>query len=361
MTHHHDAIRQALRQVTVPGTTLSLEDAGVIRQLEVDGTSVRLAVALRGGTPAGAEAVKTAVENALKPLEGVERVDVDVRIVPAPQGPSLPQAGAPGPQVGSQAAPTWADRIAGVKHVVAVASGKGGVGKSTVAANLALALAGLGHRVGLLDADIYGPSQQLMFGGGQPMATADGKIMPVTGPGGVRMMSLGLIIEADQPVIWRGPMLMKALEQFVGDVQWGELDELVVDLPPGTGDVSITLCQNVPVSGAVIVTTPQDVALIDARKGLAMFTKMDVPVLGIVENMSHFTCPSCGHVEHIFGKGGGERTADELGVPFLGAIPIDPQIVSGGDSGRPIVLESPESEAARAFAKVARAVVERLG
>ncbi len=361
MAPDHETIRQALRGVTAPGTTLSLEEAGALRRLEVDGSSVRLSVALAGGTPAGADAVKAAVRNALEPLDGVERVDVEVTVAPAPRGPSLPQAGAPGPQVGSQAAPTWADRIAGVQHVVAVASGKGGVGKSTVAANLALALAGLGHRVGLLDADIYGPSQQLMFGGGQPMATAQGKILPVSGPAGVKMMSLGLIVEADQPVIWRGPMLMKALEQFVGDVEWGELDELVVDLPPGTGDVSITLCQNVPVSGAVIVTTPQDVALIDARKGLAMFSKMDVPVLGIVENMSHFTCPSCGHVEHIFGRGGGERTAAELGVPFLGGIPLDPEIVSGGDAGRPIVLERPESEAARAFARVAEAVAASLG
>jgi len=192
------------------------------------------------------------------------------------------------------------------------------------------------------------------------MADPSGKIHPVQAPGGVKVMSLGMIIDADQPVIWRGPMLMKALEQFVGDVLWGDLDDLIVDLPPGTGDVAITLCQNVPLAGAIIVTTPQDVALIDARKGLAMFRKLDVPVLGIVENMSFFECPSCGHVEHIFGANGGKRTAEELDVPFLGAVPIDSSIVVGGDNGRPVFLERPASAAGKAFADLARSIIEQL-
>ena len=249
--------------------------------------------------------------------------------------------------------------IPGVKRVIAIASGKGGVGKSTVAANLALALAQQERAVGLLDADIYGPSQQLMMGTEEgPSGDSEGRIIPVTAPGGVKMMSFGFIVDPDQPVIWRGPMLQKALEQFFGDVLWGELDDLVVDLPPGTGDVALTLCQNVPLAGAVIVTTPQDVALIDARKGLNMFHKLSVNVLGIIENMSHFECPSCGHVEHVFGSGGGQRTAEALRVPFLGSVPLDPAIVAGGDSGRPVVLERPDSAAARAFTELAEQLLK---
>ncbi len=349
-----DAINEALEGIELPGPDKNIVHAGLVRQVEVDGAAVRVLVALPEEAGPGAEDLRGKVQRALESVPGVEKVDVDVRILPS----SAPAAAQP--QVGSQQNPTWADRISGVKHVVAVASGKGGVGKSTVAANLSLALVREGRAVGLLDGDIYGPSQQLMMGGGQPMADASGKIYPVDAVGGVKVMSLGLIVDADQPVIWRGPLLMKALEQFIGDVLWGELDELVVDLPPGTGDIALTLCQNVPMAGAVIVTTPQDVALIDARKALAMFRKMDVPVLGIVENMSFFTCPSCGHVEHIFGADGGRKTAEQLGVPFLGAIPIDPAIVSGGDSGRPVVVDRPDSPAAQAFGEVARKVIEQL-
>jgi ATP-binding protein involved in chromosome partitioning len=271
--------------------------------------------------------------------------------------PTLQQHAQPQPQPSG-----WGDRIPGVQKVIAVASGKGGVGKSTVAANLALALARGSRPVGLLDADIYGPSQQLMMGASEtPVGDEEGRIVPVEAAGGVKVMSFGYIVDADQPVIWRGPMLQKALEQFFGDVVWGELDFMIVDLPPGTGDVALSLCQNVPIAGAVIVTTPQDIALVDARKGLHMFEKLEVPVLGIVENMSSYTCPKCGHVEHVFGEGGGRRTADRLQVPLLGAIPLDPSIVTGGDTGTPVVLERPESPAGRAFLELAEAVANAVG
>jgi ATP-binding protein involved in chromosome partitioning len=237
-----------------------------------------------------------------------------------------------------------------------VASGKGGVGKSTVAANLALALRQLGHTVGLLDADVYGPSQQMMMGCTErPMVNDNEKIIPVEAHG-VHVMSLGFLIEPDTPVVWRGPMVMKALQQFLEDVEWGTLDILVVDLPPGTGDAQLTITQLLALDGAVIVTTPQDVALIDARKGLAMFQRVNVPVLGVVENMATFVCPHCGQESEIFKRGGGRRTAEQLGVPFLGEIPLDPAVVAGGDTGTPIVASAPDSAAARAFVAMAEAV-----
>ncbi len=357
MSLSQKSVTTALEGVTVPGATASIVESGLVRQMEIEGGTVRVLITLPGGNPAHADTVRAEATRVLQELEGVEKALVDVRIMPVQAGG---QAAPAQPQVGSQQNPAWADRVKGIKHIVAVASGKGGVGKSTVAANLALALARDKRAVALLDGDIYGPSQQMMMGGGQPMADQSGKIYPVEAPGGVKVMSLGLIIDPDQPVIWRGPLLMKALEQFIGDVIWGDVDDMVVDLPPGTGDIAITLCQNVPMAGAVIVTTPQDVALIDARKALAMFQKMDVPVLGIVENMSYYECPSCGHVEHIFGDGGGERTAEQLGVPFLGGIPIDPEIVRGGDSGKPIVASRPDSPAAKAFVEIARKVAAVL-
>ena len=334
-----------LHDLKMPGTPTSLVEAGVVRDVTVEGGHVRVLLAVEAARPETPRQIKELVEGALTAHPEVTGHAVKVQTMLATASPAPPHP------------PTWADRIADVRHVVAVASGKGGVGKSTVAANLALALAAEGRAVGLLDADIYGPSQQLMMGAtGEPRATAEGRIIPMVAPGDVRVMSFGYIIDVDQPVIWRGPMLQKALEQFVGDVEWGELDYLVVDLPPGTGDVALTLCQNVPMAGVVIVSTPQDVALIDARKGLNMFRKLDVPVLGIIENMSHFECPKCGHVEHIFGADGGRRTAEQLGLRFLGSIPLDPRVVAGGDRGTPVVLEHPDSPAAQSFRATARAL-----
>jgi ATP-binding protein involved in chromosome partitioning len=251
--------------------------------------------------------------------------------------------------------------LAGVKNIVAVASGKGGVGKSTTAANLALAWAAQGAKVGLLDADIYGPSQPLMMGlAGQHPVSEDGKAMTPLRAHGVAVMSIGFLIDAEQPMVWRGPMVTQALTQLLGDTRWGELDYLVVDMPPGTGDIQLTLAQRVPVSGAVIVTTPQDIALLDARKGLKMFEKVEVRVLGVVENMSVHICSNCGHVEHIFGSGGGASMAQQYGVQLLGELPLDIRIREDADGGSPTVIAEPGSERARAYMRMARRTAARL-
>ena len=339
-------VLEILHTLPAPGGRASLVEAGAVRDVKVEGDSVHVELAIQAGEPGATRGLREAVTQRLLEHAEVGHAEVRVQTMLATARPAPPPP------------PTWEDKIPGVKRVIAVASGKGGVGKSTVAANLALALARAGRAVGLLDADIYGPSQQLMMGAEEgPMASPDGRIRPVVAAAGVKVMSFGYLIEADQPVIWRGPMLQKALEQFVGDVDWGELDELVVDLPPGTGDVALTLCQNVPLAGAVIVSTPQEVALIDARKALQMFRKLEVPVLGLVENMAGFVCPSCGHLEPVFGEGGGRRTAEALGIPFLGSIPLDPAIVAGGDAGTPIVAARPEAPAAKAFEALARELV----
>ena len=252
--------------------------------------------------------------------------------------------------------------LATVKNVIAVASGKGGVGKSTTAANLALAWAAQGARVGLLDADIYGPSQPLMMGlsGQKPAVAADGKHLVPLRAHGVAVMSIGLMIDAEEPMIWRGPMVTQALTQLLGDTEWGDLDYLVVDMPPGTGDIQLTLAQRVPVSGAVIVTTPQDIALLDARKGLKMFEKVEVRVLGVVENMSVHICSQCGHTEHVFGSGGGARMAAQYGVRLLGELPLDIRIREDADGGAPTVVAEPGSARAAAYFSMARRTAARL-
>jgi len=248
-----------------------------------------------------------------------------------------------------------------IRNVVAVASGKGGVGKSTVAVNLALAWAAQGARVGMLDADIYGPSQPLMLGlTGQHPTSPDGKHLRPLSSHGVSAMSIGFLVDAEQPMVWRGPMVTQALTQLLGETQWGELDYLVVDMPPGTGDIQLTLAQRVPVAGAVIVTTPQDIALADARKGLKMFEKVSVPVLGIVENMSVHVCSNCGHAEHIFGAGGGARMAQQYGVRLLGELPLDAHIREEADGGTPTVVAAPESARARAYFEMARRTAAAL-
>jgi ATP-binding protein involved in chromosome partitioning len=338
-------VRAALTKVKFPGLSRDIVSFGFVRSVAVANGDVSVEIVMTTANATAGEVVEREARQALSALPGVREVRLDCRVNP-------PQAAA------SVQVPR--DLLPGVRAKIAVASGKGGVGKSTVAANLALALRRMGSTVGLLDADIYGPSQQLMMGCTEkPMVNAEEKILPV-GAYGVKVMSLGFLMDADTPVIWRGPMVMKALQQFIEDVEWGTLDYLVVDLPPGTGDAQLTMTQQVPLDGAVIVTTPQDVALIDARKGLAMFRKVNVPVLGVIENMSVFVCPHCGKMSEIFKHGGGRRTAEQLGVPFLGDIPIDPAIVAGGDAGTPIVASHPESAAARAFVAVAAAVAKQV-
>jgi len=288
--------------------------------------------------------LQAALESHLRPLVGEARLDLKLRS-----------------QITTHAVQRTLKPLANVKNVVAVASGKGGVGKSTTAANLALAWTAQGAKVGLLDADIYGPSQPLMMGlsGAKPTVTEGKRLTPLRAYG-VAVMSIGFMIDQEQPMIWRGPMVTQALTQLLGDTDWGDLDYLVVDMPPGTGDIQLTLAQRVPVSGAVIVTTPQDIALLDARKGLKMFEKVEVRVLGVVENMSMHVCSQCGHVEHVFGSGGGARMAAQYGVQLLGELPLDVRIREDADGGSPTVVAEPNSERARAYLLMARRTAARL-
>ncbi|HEX5760243.1 MAG TPA: Mrp/NBP35 family ATP-binding protein [Thermoanaerobaculia bacterium] len=344
-----DRVWQALKTVRYPGMTRDIVSFGFVQRVEARGGEVEVDLQLSTQKPEAAEQVRGQVERAVRAVPGVggARVGLNVTHHP-PREEAAQRAIAQDPQL-----------IPQVRFVVAVASGKGGVGKSTVAANLAVSLAQLGHRVGLLDADIHGPSMPMMFGITERPYVEGNRIRPFA-KHGVTVMSLGFILDVDTPVIWRGPMVMRAIEQMLGDVIWGELDYLVIDLPPGTGDAQLTITQKIPLSGAVIVTTPQDVALIDARKGLAMFKKVNVPVVGIVENMSTFVCPHCGETTDVFKSGGGRRTAELLGTAFLGTIPLDPKIVEGGDAGVPIAVAEPHGPHAAAFREVARAVVSEV-
>ena len=338
-----------LREVKFPGMSRDIVSFGFVQGVQVSAGLATVQLKIQTQNRAAVEEVKSSVSAAVVEVEGVSGVRIEADIT---RPPSAADSAA-------QAIARDSKLIPEVSSVVAVASGKGGVGKSTVAANLAVSLAQFGHRVGLLDADIYGPSVPLMMGlAGRKPAVADGgnRLLPFEAHG-VKVMSLGFILDVDTPVIWRGPMVMKAIEQLLGDVEWGALDYLVVDLPPGTGDAQLTLTQKVPLSSSVIVTTPQDVALIDARKGLAMFNKVNVPVLGIIENMSSFVCPECGTVTDVFKTGGGERTARELGCGYLGSIPLDPAITLGGDAGVPVTVSDPDGAHAASFRSVAEAVV----
>ena len=341
-----DQVQEALKKVKFPGLSRDIVSFGFVRDLRVEGGEVSFTLHFQTDNPNVGKQIASDAEAAVRTLPGVTSVRINVEA--APKQGTAPSGGQAG-------------MLPGVRYKVAVASGKGGVGKSTVSTNLSLALRSLGFTVGLLDADIYGPSQQMMLGieGRPQIDERTEKIVPMERHG-IKTMSLGLITDPDTPVIWRGPMVMKALDQFLTDVNWGTLDFMIIDLPPGTGDAQLTLTQKVPLDGAVVVTTPQDVALIDARKGLAMFRKVNVPVLGIVENMSYFICRHCGEREEIFGHGGGRKTAEMLGVPFLGEVPIDPAVVVGGDSGEPIVATHPDSVAGQAFTELARQVVLQL-
>jgi ATP-binding protein involved in chromosome partitioning len=346
-----DVIR-ALSGVTYPGFTRDIVTFGVVKDLVIDGGAVSFRIELGAGNKAVSGTIEREARAAVGALAGV--TSVAIRFDPAATPPGAPKAAAPGA--------LDAALLPGVIHTIAVASGKGGVGKSTVAVNLAVGLAQRGARVGLLDADIYGPSIPIMMGiAERPALDPTGRSIMPFDRWGVRFMSLGFLVDRNDALIWRGPMVMKAIEQLLRDVAWGELDVLVVDMPPGTGDAQLTLSQRVRLSGAVIVTTPQDVALADAIKGVAMFRKVGVPVLGIVENMSYFHCPQCGHRTDVFGHGGGRREATRLDAPFLGEIPLDAAIREGGDAGRPVVVADPASMISASFLGVADEVLHALG
>ena len=348
-----DQILSTLKELGMPGGS-DLVSSDMVRALTVDDGAVKFVIEAPSADIASKmSGVRDAAESAVRALDGVNTVSVVLTAhagaPKAPEPPSLKVGRHPTPQAGP--AP-----VAGVDRIIAIGSGKGGVGKSTVSSNLAVALAKQGRRVGLLDADIYGPSQPRMMGVNKRPGSPDGKrIIPLQAHG-VTMMSIGLMVDPDKAVVWRGPMLMGALQQMLGQVEWGELDVLIVDLPPGTGDVQLTLCQKTQLTGAVVVSTPQDVALIDARKALDMFSSLRTPVLGLIENMSMFHCPECGHESHIFDHGGVKAESDKFGIPFLGALPIDLDTRVAGDAGTPIAAG--EGLMADAYAQLAKRFID---
>jgi ATP-binding protein involved in chromosome partitioning len=337
------ALLEALKTVIDPNTGKDFVSTKGIRNLRIEGGDVSFDLEL--GYPAKSQhaALRSALIAAARKVQGVENVSVAI-----------------GARIISHAVQRGVQLLPNVKNIVAVASGKGGVGKSTTTVNLALALAAEGARVGILDADIYGPSQPTMMGIEGKPDSHDGKTMEPLENYGVQVISIGFMIEPDQAMIWRGPMATQALEQLLRQTNWRDLDYLLVDMPPGTGDIALTLSQRVPLTGAVIVTTPQDIALIDAKKGLKMFEKVGVPILGIVENMAVYCCPNCGHTEHIFGAEGGKRMAAEYGVDYLGALPLTMAIREQADSGRPTVVADPEGEVSGLYKQVARQVAIKI-
>jgi ATP-binding protein involved in chromosome partitioning len=333
---------EALKRVIDPNTGKDLLSTRSARNVRVDGGDVSLDVELGYPAASQVDGIRRAVIDALQ-AAGAAKVSANVTM----------KIVAHTVQRGLKVMPN-------VKNIIAVASGKGGVGKSTVAANLALALAAEGARVGVLDADIYGPSQPTMLGISGKPASVDGHSMEPMENHGLQMSSIGLLIDADQPMVWRGPMVTQALQQLLAQTNWKDLDYLVIDLPPGTGDIQLTLAQQVPVTGAVIVTTPQDIALIDAKKGLKMFEKVGIPILGIVENMAVHVCSNCGHAEHIFGADGGAKMAEQYGVEHLGSLPLDIRIREQADAGRPTVVAEPDSPITATYKAIARKVAVRI-
>jgi ATP-binding protein involved in chromosome partitioning len=356
------AVLDALRQVRDPDRGQDVVALGMVQGVAVKGGNVHFVLEVDPKRGPMLESLRKAAESAVERLPGVLSVSA-VLTADKPAAPAHGHGHTHGPADGQRPARAQAPAkplVPGVRHIIAVASGKGGVGKSTTAVNLSLALLGQGLRVGLLDADIYGPSlPRMMAITGKP-ESKDGKTLIPKDGYGVKCMSIGFLIAEDTPMIWRGPMVMSALEQMLRDVEWGELDVLVVDLPPGTGDAQLTMAQRVPLAGAVIVSTPQDIALLDARKGLAMFRKVDVPVLGIVENMSYFLCPHCGERSHIFSHGGARAEADKLGVDFLGEVPLDIAIRETSDEGRPIVVSQPGHAQSQIYRDIAARVWAKL-
>jgi ATP-binding protein involved in chromosome partitioning len=337
-------ILEDLKQIKYPGYTRDIVSFGIVRDVEIATACITVTLSAGGAKPEAVEEISNAVKARVRALTGVEQVDIVV------EQPERARPAAPGRR---------AD-IPGIRRIVAVASGKGGVGKSTVAVNFALALHALGYRVGLLDADVYGPSVPLMMGlTERPRTGENERILPLERHG-IKVISLGLFIGEGQPVIWRGPMITKLLTQFLHDVDWGTLDVLVLDLPPGTGDAQLTIAQQAPLSGGVIVTTPQDVALLDVQRGITMFNQVNAPVLGVIENMSYHICSGCGSRSEIFGHGGGARMAEQSAVPFLGEIPLVRRLRESMDAGEPIMAAEPDSAESQAFLRIARRVMEEL-
>ena len=342
-----DDVRNALKAVKYPGYSRDVVSFGLVKEIALKNGAVSVILNLTSGSPEAASQIKAESERILRAVPGVQTVYVEVNQPKPPPGAAPPGALPQQP------------KVPGIQRVIAVASGKGGVGKSTVSVNLACGLQKLGARVGLLDCDIYGPSIPLMMGSHQKPTISEAEKMVPPVSHGVKLMSMGLLLEGDQPVIWRGPMIMKTIQQFFSAVEWGELDFLLVDLPPGTGDAQLTLCQTVPLDGGVIVTTPQEASLGVVRKGIAMFQKVNVPILGIVENMSYFTTPTGDRVE-IFGHGGGQAEATRQKVPFLGEVPIFTEIREAGDRGEPVVVSAADQPAGRAFMSLAEALRKKF-
>ncbi|HYD97154.1 MAG TPA: iron-sulfur cluster carrier protein ApbC [Noviherbaspirillum sp.] len=338
-----DAVKAALSQVIDPNTGRDLVAGKSAKNIQVNGADAKFDVELGYPAKSQIEAIRAAAVNAVRALPGAGRIEANVYA-----------------KITAHAVQRGIKLMSNVKNIIAVASGKGGVGKSTTAVNLALALAAEGAQVGILDADIYGPSQPMMMGiSGQP-ESLDGKTMEPLENHGVQVASIGFMIDPDQPMVWRGPMVTQALQQLLEQTNWRNLDYLIVDMPPGTGDIQLTLSQRVPVTGAVIVTTPQDIALLDARKGLKMFEKVDIPILGVVENMSIHVCSNCGHAEPIFGTGGGEKMCKDYGVDFLGALPLTMAVREQTDSGRPTVVADPDGQVALIYKQIARRIAVKV-
>jgi ATP-binding protein involved in chromosome partitioning len=345
-----EQVLEALKRIAAPGSAKDVVGAGLVSDIAISSDAVMFAIAVDADRADEMEPVRLAAEKAVASLPGVGRVTVALTAErPAARGPQ------PGPKV--QAAHELRKGIPGIRHLIAVASGKGGVGKSTTAVNIALGFKELGLKVAALDADVYGPSLPKLLGiTGRPQGSEGGRAMKPMKGYGLEVMSMGFLVAEDTPVMWRGPMVMQALVQMLREVVWSDTDVMVVDMPPGTGDVQLTLAQQTPLSGAVIVSTPQDLALIDARKGLNMFRRVSVPVLGIVENMSYFICDKCGERHTIFGHGGAREEAHRLGVPFLGEVPLDSRLRERSDAGKPVVATEPGTPLARIYIEIARQI-----